>query len=100
VLAVGADIVGVQTTSAANVAARVRKLTASAALPILRQAGVRILVHGWAKKGRLWRLREVDLSNLAVNGACLDPGGDGVGDARLIDDGGERARALGQVARP
>nr|PZN20235.1 MAG: hypothetical protein DIU78_19625 [Pseudomonadota bacterium] len=57
------EIVAVQTTSASNVAARVSKLTESPALPILRKAGVKILVHGWRKnaKGR-WTLREVDLS--------------------------------------
>ncbi len=62
VLAVGADIVGVQATSGSNVAARVRKLTESEALPILRTAGVRILVHGWRKVRGRWRLREVDVS--------------------------------------
>ena len=63
VLAVGPDIVGVQATSGSNVAARVRKLTDSPALPVLRKAGVRVLVHGWRKaaSGR-WTLREVDLS--------------------------------------
>lgn len=57
------EVVAVQTTSASNMAARVSKLTESLALPILRKAGVRILVHGWRKnaKGR-WTLREVDLS--------------------------------------
>jgi len=57
------EVVAVQTTSASNVAARVSKITESPALPILRKAGVRILVHGWRKnaKGR-WTLREVDLS--------------------------------------
>ena len=57
------EIVAVQTTSASNVAARVSKLTESPALPILRKAGIRVLVHGWRKnaKGR-WTLREVDLS--------------------------------------
>jgi hypothetical protein len=62
VLAVGADIVGVQATSASNVSKRVAKITESPALPILRKAGIRVLVHGWRKvKGR-WQLREVDLS--------------------------------------
>lgn len=57
------EIVAVQTTSASNVAARVSKITESPALPILRKAGIRVLVHGWRKnaKGR-WTLREVDLS--------------------------------------
>ena len=62
VVAVGADIVGVQATSASNVSARVTKITDSPALPILRKAGVRVLVHGWRKVRGRWRLREVDLS--------------------------------------
>ncbi len=62
VVAVGPDIVGVQATSASNVSARVRKITESEALPVLRRAGVRVLVHGWAKRKGRWRLREVDLS--------------------------------------
>lgn len=63
VVAVGDEIVAVQATSASNVSKRVAKITESAALPILRQAGIRVLVHGWRKnaKGR-WTLREVDLS--------------------------------------
>ena len=56
------EIVAVQATSGSNVSKRVAKLTESPALPILRKAGIRILVHGWRKlKGR-WTLREVDLS--------------------------------------
>ena len=62
VVAVGADIVGVQATSASNVSKRVTKITESAALPILRKAGIRIVVHGWAKRKGRWTLREVDLS--------------------------------------
>ena len=55
-------IVAVQTTSASNVAARITKITDSPALPILRKAGIRVLVHGWAKRKGRWTLREVDLS--------------------------------------
>jgi hypothetical protein len=62
VVAVGADIVGVQATSGSNVSKRVAKITESDALPILRKAGVRVLVHGWRKSRGRWRLREVDLS--------------------------------------
>lgn len=62
VLAVGDDIVGVQTTSASNVSKRVAKITESPALPILRKAGIRVLVHGWRKVRGRWTLREVDLS--------------------------------------
>lgn len=59
---VEAEIVAVQTTSTSNVAARIAKITDSPALPILRKAGVRVLVHGWAKRKGRWTLREVDLS--------------------------------------
>jgi hypothetical protein len=57
------EIVGVQSTSGDNVAARVTKITESDALPILRKAGIRVLVHGWRKNaaGR-WVLREIDVS--------------------------------------
>lgn len=65
VLAVSAEgeTVAVQVTSGSNVPARVRKLTDSDALQVLRIAGWRVLVHGWRKnaKGR-YELREVDLS--------------------------------------
>ena len=62
VIAVGSDVVGVQATSGSNVSKRVAKLTDSPALPVLRKAGVRVLVHGWRKVAGRWRLREVDLS--------------------------------------
>jgi hypothetical protein len=62
VIAVGSDIVGVQATSSSNVSARVRKLAASAALPILQKAGIKVLVHGWRKVGGRWQLRQVHLS--------------------------------------
>ena len=62
VVAVGADIVGVQATSGSNVSKRVAKITESEALPILRKAGIRVLVHGWRKVRGRWQLREVDLS--------------------------------------
>jgi chemotaxis regulatin CheY-phosphate phosphatase CheZ len=63
VVAVGADIVGVQSTSGSNVSARVTKIMESQALPVLRKANIRVLVHGWTKRanGR-YELREVDLS--------------------------------------
>jgi hypothetical protein len=62
VVAVGDDVVGVQATSASNVSKRVAKITDSPALPILRKAGIRVLVHGWAKRKGRWTLREVDVS--------------------------------------
>ena len=62
VLAVGDDIVAVQTTSASHVSERIAKITESPALPILRKAGIRVVVHGWRKRKGRWVLREVDLS--------------------------------------
>lgn len=56
------EIVGIQATSASNVSARINKITDSEALPVLRKAGVRVLVHGWKKVKGQWTLREVDLS--------------------------------------
>jgi hypothetical protein len=65
VLAVDANgaVTGVQATSGDNVAARVRKITESDKLHVLRLAGWRIVVHGWRKNssGR-YVLREVDVS--------------------------------------
>lgn len=53
------EVLGVQVTSWTNVSARVRKITDSPLLPLVRESGVRIVVHGWHADGRL---REVDLS--------------------------------------
>ena len=57
------EIVGIQATSGDNVSKRIDKINESAAIAVLRKAGVRVLVHGWRKnsKGR-YVLREVDLS--------------------------------------
>lgn len=57
------ETVAVQTTSGSSVSARVKKMTDSPALPHLREAGWRILVHGWTKRANgKYELREVDLS--------------------------------------
>lgn len=61
-VAVGEDILAVQTTSASNLASRVRKVTESEALPILRKVGIRVVCHGWGKRKGRWQLREVDVS--------------------------------------
>ena len=56
-------VLGVQTTSGSNVAARVRKIQDSPNLPVLRRAGVAIHVHGWRKSAKHgWVLRTEDLS--------------------------------------
>lgn len=43
------DLACVQSTSVSNVAARVRKITEHANLPLVRKAGISIFVHGWRK---------------------------------------------------
>lgn len=57
------ETLAVQTTSASNMSARVKKIEGLETLPAVRKAGWRIIVHGWRKnsKGR-WVLREVDIS--------------------------------------
>jgi hypothetical protein len=56
------DIVGVQTTSAGNVAARVAKIIKHENVSAVRRGGIKLLVHGWAKRNGRWQLREVDVS--------------------------------------
>ena len=61
-------VLAVQTTSDANVSARVRKINETPAAAIWLQSPTRrIVVHGWAKKGprgarKLWTLREVEIT--------------------------------------
>jgi hypothetical protein len=55
--------VAVQTTSASNVAARVRKIAEAEATADIRKAGWSIVVHGWRKNAAgKWTLREIDCS--------------------------------------
>lgn len=58
------EVVGVQTTSWANVSSRVKKITDSEHIGAIREAGIRVVVHGWRKnpKTNRWEVREVDLS--------------------------------------
>lgn len=63
-LAVGnGETVAVQTTSASNMAARIRKIAESDQVAECRKANWRILVHGWRKdsKGK-WICRVEDVS--------------------------------------
>lgn len=63
-LAIGnGETIAVQTTSGPHVAERIKKIAESDATPDMREAGWRIIVHGWRKaaNGR-WTLREVDVS--------------------------------------
>lgn len=56
------DVIAVQTTSKSNVSARIRKIAEHESTPWIRDAGIRILVHGWHKPGRFWEFVEKDVS--------------------------------------
>jgi hypothetical protein len=60
----GAETLGVQATSASNVASRVRKIADHPNTPAVREAGWRLEVWGWgwSKKEERWTLRKVDVS--------------------------------------
>jgi hypothetical protein len=63
IMAVGdGDVCLVQTTTKSNISARVRKISDNECLPVLRDAGVTLIVHGWYKDGRLWKCKTVDVS--------------------------------------
>jgi hypothetical protein len=65
VLAVGhGHTVGIQCTSGSNASSRLKKLQASDAVPVLREAGWKIQVHAWRKsaRSRRWELREIELT--------------------------------------
>jgi len=56
------EIVAVQCTSYSNISARVKKIANHENTPLVRKAGVRIVVQGWRKINNRWQCREVDLS--------------------------------------
>ena len=59
----GSVPLAVQCTSASNVAARVKKITESPLLPMVRAANIAIEVWGWRKlKASGWQPKIVDLS--------------------------------------
>lgn len=50
-------VVGVQTTSASNMAARRKKIMEHVHYLAVEGAGIRIELHGWEKKGRFWQCK-------------------------------------------
>jgi len=54
--------VAIQTTTKANMSARIRKIEESESLNDLRDANWVLLVHGWYKEKNRWKLKEVDVS--------------------------------------
>lgn len=66
----GRETLAVQVTAGSGVSARVAKLRASAALPLLVTVGWHVEVHGWRKvkvkrggKAIRWACRVVDMAN-------------------------------------
>ena len=64
----GRETLAVQTTAGSGVSARIAKLTASPALPLLAAAGWRVQVHGWRRvkvkrggRATRWDCRIVDM---------------------------------------
>jgi hypothetical protein len=65
IIAVRGDVtLGVQATSAKNVSARIHKIADAPHIGAIRDAGWRVVVHGWGQKakGARYTLREVDVS--------------------------------------
>lgn len=55
-------IIGIQTTSASNLSARVKKIQAHPNYPLVKEAGIAIIVHGWKKnKSNRWEAKETIL---------------------------------------
>jgi hypothetical protein len=64
-IAVGPDVVVIQTTgttTGGNYQARVRKVSEHENLVVLIRAGLRVVIHGWAKRKAGWVLKELELS--------------------------------------
>ena len=60
ILCVGEDIVGVQTTTKANMKARINKISDHDNFNSVLGSGIRIIVHGWEKKENRWVLSEFE----------------------------------------
>jgi hypothetical protein len=60
----GDTTMGVQSTSYTNISSRCRKIATAPATPALREAGWRLVVHGWQQstKGARYILHERDVS--------------------------------------
>jgi hypothetical protein len=73
-------VLGVQATTMRNVSARLAKARALPALRTWLAAGNRFVVHGWAKRGRRWRVKTVavradDLATVVVEAPPRRRGG-------------------------
>lgn len=57
----GKDILGIQTTTATNLSTRVKKIIKHKNYPLLKNAGIKICVHGWRKLKTGWDCKETSL---------------------------------------
>jgi hypothetical protein len=56
------EILGVQTTSASNITARVKKILSNENYSIVISSGIKVIVHGWKKnKSNRWELKTKEL---------------------------------------
>lgn len=53
------EILGVQTTSASNISARLKKITEHPNFSPVRASGIKVVVHGWKKEKNRWKVKEV-----------------------------------------
>jgi len=60
----GANILGIQVTSGANMAARLAKIKAEPRAMQWLESGGRIFVHGWRKRAKTkkWECREIEVT--------------------------------------
>jgi len=56
------EVMLVQVTSGTNVSARVKKITESEHIDMVRKSGMSVFVHGWRKLKSGWAPKIVDLS--------------------------------------
>lgn len=52
------EVVGVQTTSASNISARIKKIKEHPNYGPVRASGIKIVVHGWKKEKNRWKAKE------------------------------------------
>ena len=67
------EIIGVQTTSRAHISTRAAKIKEHENLLPVLDAGIRIIVHGWAKnKSNRWEVKESEIKFVPEENAELD----------------------------
>ena len=82
------EVVGVQTTTSGNVASRLHKILNHENYPVVRRAGIKVVIHGWKKQGGRWVCRELDVDQLAseVDHPFVEPADDlGPEESSLIE---------------